>query len=114
MTDDRLRDRGTIKWTSLMLPEHVEMLKKVWKEDERVEKGLLAEDQAAEIDLKLRLAFKDDLTVEVKFHNGTNYTSDKIKVLDIDTTAGKLVGRAIRSKESINIMFVDILELYII
>ncbi|GGD12787.1 YolD-like family protein [Pontibacillus salipaludis] len=63
MNDDRLRDRGTIKWTSLMLPEHVEMLKEVWKEDERVEKGMLAEDQAVEIDFKLQRALTDSLTV---------------------------------------------------
>lgn len=28
-------DRGTIKWTSLMLPEHVELLKKMWREDHK-------------------------------------------------------------------------------
>ncbi|WP_077326582.1 YolD-like family protein [Virgibacillus siamensis] len=29
-------DRGTIKWTSLMLPEHVELLKDMWQEDQQV------------------------------------------------------------------------------
>src|SRR5690625_4999913 len=31
-----LRDRGTIKWTSLMLPEYVELLKKMWRDTEKV------------------------------------------------------------------------------
>ncbi|GGF15217.1 hypothetical protein GCM10010954_12290 [Halobacillus andaensis] len=34
-------DRGKIKWTSLMLPEHVEMVKETYKEQNKVEKPLL-------------------------------------------------------------------------
>lgn len=29
-----LRDRGTIKWTALMLPEHIKMLRE-WKDEEK-------------------------------------------------------------------------------
>ncbi|GGF28051.1 hypothetical protein GCM10010954_28930 [Halobacillus andaensis] len=36
-------DRGTIKWTSLMLPEHVEMVQEIFKEQEREEKLQLDE-----------------------------------------------------------------------
>lgn len=36
-----LKDRGTIKWTSLMLPEHVELLKQLWKETEKVSKPII-------------------------------------------------------------------------
>ena len=36
-----LKDRGTIKWTSLMLPEHVERLKNMWSETEKTAKPLL-------------------------------------------------------------------------
>ncbi|MGD7045763.1 YolD-like family protein [Jeotgalibacillus proteolyticus] len=38
-------DRGTIKWTSLMLPEHVEMVKEIYKEQNKVDKPLLDEQQ---------------------------------------------------------------------
>ncbi|MCF6137690.1 YolD-like family protein [Pseudalkalibacillus berkeleyi] len=30
-----IRDRGNIKWTSMMLPEHVKLLRD-WKEEERI------------------------------------------------------------------------------
>lgn len=43
-----LRDRGTIKWTSLMLPEHVELLKEMWQEDANVQKPEL---DSQEIDI---------------------------------------------------------------
>lgn len=32
------RDRGSIKWTSLMLPEHVEMLQNLEKEENKLSK----------------------------------------------------------------------------
>jgi len=37
------KDRGNIKWTSLMLPEHVQMVKEIWKEEEKVQKPVLDE-----------------------------------------------------------------------
>ncbi|MYL32311.1 YolD-like family protein [Pontibacillus yanchengensis] len=83
MTRERINDRGTIKWTSMMLPEHVEKLKEMWREDERVEKGDLDEQQAAEIDFKLQLALKDDLTVGISYHNGFDYRYAKVKILSI-------------------------------
>ena len=83
MTKERLNDRGNIKWTSMMLPEHVEKLKEMWREDERVEKGDLDEQQAAEIDFKLQLALKDDLTVGINYHNGFDYSFSKVKLLSI-------------------------------
>ncbi|HLR63111.1 MAG TPA: YolD-like family protein [Lentibacillus sp.] len=39
------RDRGNIKWASLMLPEHTELLKEMWKEDEIKSKPELDEQQ---------------------------------------------------------------------
>lgn len=32
------RDRGTMKWASLMLPEHVKLLQHIWREDIKVNK----------------------------------------------------------------------------
>ncbi|WP_082232624.1 YolD-like family protein [Halobacillus massiliensis] len=78
------RDRGSIKWTSLMLPEHVEMIKKIWKEDERVEKGLLDEQKAAEIDFLLQRALHDDLTVELRVHNGFGYDVWPLRVTRVN------------------------------
>ncbi|SEA54550.1 YolD-like protein [Thalassobacillus cyri] len=89
--DDRLRDRGTIKWTSLMLPEHVKMVKEVWKEDERIEKPILDEQQAMEIGYTLRRSLADDLTIEVKYHNGFNFNYARCKILTINQLEGKLI-----------------------
>ncbi len=105
---DELRDRGNIKWTSLMLPEHVQLLKELWREDERVEKGMLEEDQAAEIDFKLQMAIKDDLTVEIKYHNGFDYSYSKVKLISIDRTQMRLKAIDQETKEQGYIMLSDI------
>lgn len=51
----------------------VEVIKQDWKEDERIEKPILDEQQWEEIGFTLQLAMKDNLTVEQKDHNGINY-----------------------------------------
>lgn len=46
-------DRGNIKWVSLMLPEHVKMLKDMWAETEKIEKPEIDEQQFKEFDDKI-------------------------------------------------------------
>lgn len=38
-----IKDRGTIKWTAMMLPEHVELLKQLEHEQQKVKKPELDE-----------------------------------------------------------------------
>lgn len=63
MMNQEPKDRGSIKWTSLMLPEHIEMLRNLWKEDERVEQGHMEEQQAAGIDFLLQHAMNGQIPV---------------------------------------------------
>ncbi len=42
-----IRDRGNIKWTSMMLPEHVKLLRD-WKEEERLRKKPELDEQKLE------------------------------------------------------------------
>jgi hypothetical protein len=42
-----IRDRGKIKWTAMMLPEHVKMLRE-WAEEEKWEEEKTADEQARE------------------------------------------------------------------
>lgn len=45
-----IRDRGTIKWNSLMLPEHVKMLQEWMDEDEKSERIQLDEQMLERFD----------------------------------------------------------------
>lgn len=75
-----VNDRGDIKWTSLMLPEHVQMIKEMWAEDDKKEKPILDEQQIEENAMKLQLAIHNDLSIEIKY----------FKDHDFHTVEGKL------------------------
>lgn len=79
-----VNDRGTKKWTSLMLPEHVEALKKVFAEEDNEEKPILDEQQQMEMDMILQLALKDNLTVKIKCYLDHNYLTVEGKPVIID------------------------------
>ncbi|MGI8316569.1 YolD-like family protein [Halobacillus mangrovi] len=112
--DSRNRDRGTIKWTSLMLPEHVEMVKKLWKEDERVEKGIIDEQKAVEIDFLMQRALNDDLTVKVRVYNGFDYDNILLKMKFINKLDRKVTGVNWKTKETVHIALDDIADLSIV
>lgn len=79
-----VNDRGTIKWTSLMLPEHVEALKKLHEEEDWKDKPIIDEHLIEEINLILQLALKDDLTIEVEYFKDHDYHKIKGKLLAVD------------------------------
>ncbi|MGP4070662.1 YolD-like family protein [Halobacillus sp. B29] len=112
--DNRNRDRGTIKWTSLMLPEHVEMVKQVWKEDERIEKPILDEQQMEEMGFKLQRAVSDGLPIQIRYHNGFNYSEEKVKVLQIDLNVRKVKCITVREKLHTSINIDQIMDVTII
>ncbi|MFG6150626.1 YolD-like family protein [Halobacillus sp. B23F22_1] len=109
-----MKDRGTIKWTSIMMPEHIEMLKEVWKEDERIEKPVIDEQQMEENSFALQRSMANDLTVKVKYHNGFNFSYASIKVIDMNPSTKKVRGTDPKSKEVLTLLFEDISEVTIL
>jgi|SRR5690625_279452 len=63
-----LKDRGTIKWTSLMLPEHVQMLKDMWQEDKTDFRPLLDEQLLDELNRHLQTALSQNKKVRLTVH----------------------------------------------
>lgn len=59
-----MKDRGSIKWVSLMLPEHVKMLRK-WHEEINNDwtKPILNEDQLEEMNRQLENAIANHLSL---------------------------------------------------
>ncbi|GKV54218.1 hypothetical protein NCCP2222_01650 [Sporosarcina sp. NCCP-2222] len=53
-----IRDRGNIKWTAMMLPEHIAQLRDWQAEDGRKERPELNEWDLAALQEELELAFK--------------------------------------------------------
>jgi hypothetical protein len=60
------KDRGTIKWTAMMLPEHVKLLREWQTEDSWVEMPQLDEAQLEEINQHVYTAYKQQQQVRVR------------------------------------------------
>src|SRR5690625_5447991 len=63
-----LQDRGTKKWASLMLPEHVELLRVIWAEDEKIDKPILDVQELEVINRKLMQAYKQQYSVTLTIY----------------------------------------------
>lgn len=61
-----IRDRGNIKWTAMMLPEHLEELRKWQAEDDLVKRPVLSEWDLMEIQEEIDLALRRKCEVEVQ------------------------------------------------
>ncbi|MGG4420158.1 hypothetical protein [Bacillus phage SPbetaL5] len=66
-----LRDRGTIKWTSMMLPEHLTQLKQDLIDVSKIEKPSLDDQQIEEMDILVSEALEFNKELKFKlFNNG--------------------------------------------
>jgi len=60
-----IKDRGDIKWTSLMLTEHREALKKLKQEENNIEKPELDEQQLEEMNYFIQKAIREKTRVRI-------------------------------------------------
>jgi hypothetical protein len=59
-----LKDRGTKKWaSSFMMPEHMGMLRKAWRDDEKVKRPILDEDKIEQIERTICEAMESNETL---------------------------------------------------
>ncbi|OIJ22061.1 hypothetical protein BKP45_05130 [Anaerobacillus alkalidiazotrophicus] len=55
-----IRDRGNIKWTAMMLPEHVQMVREVYQNQNKIPKPKLDEQAWEEIGLTVQDAVENN------------------------------------------------------
>ncbi|MEC0633368.1 YolD-like family protein [Bacillus haynesii] len=51
MKDDNLKDRGSIKWTAMMLPEHVSLLRELESNQNKVKRPVLDTSQIEDMEM---------------------------------------------------------------
>jgi len=68
-----IRDRGRIKWTAMMLPEHVKMLRDWVKEDGYEQKREMDEQQMELMNETLSEAIELDQYVTITHYRDPNY-----------------------------------------
>ncbi len=68
-----IRDRGRIKWVSMMLPEHIKLLKDWVKEDQYEERKEIDEQQLELMNMTLTEAIEFDQFVTITHYRNRNY-----------------------------------------
>jgi len=103
-----INDRGTKKWTSIMLPEQIKLLNDYWESTEYKQKPILDEQEIEEIGIKLQMAIHNDLTVEVKYFADHDYKLIKGKLRKIDS-----VDKTLQFDDYARIKLIDVLDVNI-
>lgn len=62
-----IRDRGHIKWTSLMLPEHKKMLARFYYEQDDIQQPVLDEQKLEEFNQTINEAMSEGRAVKLDF-----------------------------------------------
>ncbi|KAB8137982.1 YolD-like family protein [Gracilibacillus oryzae] len=77
-------DRGSIKWASLMLPEHVKILREMWQEDHIEEKKEIDDQQLEENARILVEAYAQRKKVTITYYQQRQYKTDHVSIIRID------------------------------
>lgn len=84
------RDRGRIKWTAMMLPEHVDLLRS-WTAEDRLEPYTEADEWTLqEIDEQLRMAFHHQQQVRIRYWQAGQFRTEEGRILQINPTKQQL------------------------
>ena len=102
-----IRDRGRIKWTAMMLPEHVSQLREWQAEDAFSKREYPDEQQLEEWNYKIDTALERNGIVSIEYWLGQEVRTATGFIQKIDALQGMLyIGMA--SGEAQRVPFVDI------
>ncbi|MBD1378737.1 YolD-like family protein [Metabacillus arenae] len=105
-----IRDRGNIKWTSMMLPEHVKLLRE-WKEEERYQtKPALDEQQLEEFNEIICNAMEFHHPLQFKYYDKHQFHHCTGHVHYIDTIK-QTIRIVTENDERIDLPFQDIVHI---
>src|SRR5699024_727459 len=79
-----MKDRGTIKWTAMMLPEQILMFYDYWDSMDTKIKTILDEQKIEEIGIKLHEAISKDLVVEITYYGDYDYLLAVAKIYSVN------------------------------
>jgi hypothetical protein len=101
-----VNDRGSIKWTSLMLPEHVELLRTIWREDKRVTKPKLDEQELEVLNIRLLEAYNEQQLIQIEYYQNGRMVNIRGGIKKFDQLSQTVVIQS--SEEETAVPFTDI------
>lgn len=85
-----IRDRGRIKWTSMMLPEHVKLLRDLVKEDEYEQKKDIDEQQLEWMNKVVSTAIECNQFVMITYYQQHHYKRKIGKICGVNEISQEL------------------------
>jgi YolD-like protein. len=85
-----IRDRGKIKWTSMMLPEHVKILREWAAEDQWIPRKVPDEQEHEYMDRVTQEAFAAGRPVEITYYEDGRYKTVVGRLEAIDPFKGRI------------------------
>ncbi|WP_336822919.1 YolD-like family protein [Sporosarcina sp. USHLN248] len=87
--DGDIKDRGRIKWTAMMLPEHLAELRDWYAEDEYTERSELTEWDLAVIQEEIEIAYKRKCETLIKTWRDNRIVENQgiIETIDLHNNA---------------------------
>lgn len=86
-----VQDRGALKWTALMLPEHIRMLREWKEEDNRVPKPELDEFDLQTLQENIEIALMRKCEVEIQVWKDFQFYYHTGKITELDLHTRKLI-----------------------
>ncbi|MFS0751101.1 YolD-like family protein [Oceanobacillus sp. 1P07AA] len=81
-----MNDRGSIKWTAMMLPEHVEYLRKKKKEAQKISKPVIDVQQLEYMEQQLRFATNNNSSIIITYYDDGNIQTTSCQASHIKIT----------------------------
>ncbi|MGP4107138.1 YolD-like family protein [Virgibacillus sp. L01] len=106
------KDRGTIKWASLMLPEHVKLLQDMWQDDYRMTKPVLDSQEIEMLNAQILEAFELGSTVSVSIYSDGTVFDHIGVIIKLDSQTNHIILQSTDSTH-VTIPFNDILSIMI-
>ncbi|MDS9471265.1 YolD-like family protein [Sporosarcina pasteurii] len=88
---DKIRDRGTKKWTAMMLPEHVELLRGWLAEDHYVERPAYEEWELELLQDEIQLAEASKSIVHIQTWKEGVVTSYQGKIIELNIESRQII-----------------------
>ncbi len=107
-----IKDRGNIKWTSLMLVEHRKKLEKLKKSEGNKKRPELDQQIYEQFDYKIKLALKEKIEVKITYYYNKDYKNitSYIKGFNKQSNSLKLANKKVSELSLKNIIDVNLLS----
>lgn len=109
-----IKDRGNIKWTSLMLVEHRKKLENLKNSENNKKKPQLSEDELKRLNYIFQKAISENLIVEIKYYYQKKFHHCEGKIIKIKSFPAKIILNNDENENKIEILKNDIVDINLI